>query len=205
MPHGCSVWPAYWSVGPNWPNGGEIDILEGVHEQPTNQYTLHTSSGCEIDAEFNEKSVLSRIINDQCASSPQDNSGCAFLDRETQSYGKEFNLIAGGVFAHLWDSSGIKVWRFPRTAIPADITAKKPNPSTWGTPTALFPSTSCDVASHFSEHQLVINTSICGDFAGPTYQSAGCPGACAEAVAKPENYKWAKWQLNYIAVYDPSH
>lgn len=24
-PHGCSTWPAWWSVGPNWPNGGEID------------------------------------------------------------------------------------------------------------------------------------------------------------------------------------
>lgn len=191
MPHGCSVWPAYWSVGPNWPAGGEIDILEGVHEQETNQYTLHTTSGCEIDAEFNEKSVSARIINDQCASSPQDNSGCAFLDRETQSYGKEFNLIAGGVYAHLWDNTGIKVWRFPRTAIPADITAKKPNPSTWGMPAAHFPSTSCDMAKHFYEHQLVLDTTICGDFGGPTYQSAGCPGTCAEAVAKPENYKCA--------------
>lgn len=23
VPHGCSVWPAYWSVGPNWPTGGK--------------------------------------------------------------------------------------------------------------------------------------------------------------------------------------
>ena len=27
MPHGCATWPAYWTVGPDWPNGGEIDIL----------------------------------------------------------------------------------------------------------------------------------------------------------------------------------
>lgn len=31
MPGGCAQWPAFWSLsqtGP-WPNGGEIDIIEG--------------------------------------------------------------------------------------------------------------------------------------------------------------------------------
>ena len=23
---GCGTWPAFWLVGPNWPNGGEIDV-----------------------------------------------------------------------------------------------------------------------------------------------------------------------------------
>lgn len=27
MPTGCATWPAYWTVGPNWPNGGEVDII----------------------------------------------------------------------------------------------------------------------------------------------------------------------------------
>lgn len=27
MPTGCATWPAYWTVGPNWPNGGELDII----------------------------------------------------------------------------------------------------------------------------------------------------------------------------------
>lgn len=207
MPHGCSVWPAYWSVGPNWPSAGtfprvyhihdriliiftgEIDVLEGVHNQATNQYTLHTSEGCEIGADFNEKSASSNIIHDQCASSGSDNRGCGFLDTDVQTYGKEFNLLAGGVFAHLWDSTGIRVWRFLRPSIPADITAKRPDPSTWGTPAAFFPSNNCDIASHFFEHTLVLDTTICGDFAGPTYAGSGCPGTCEQAVANNTNFK----------------
>ena len=36
MPEGCATWPAFWSVsqaGP-WPQGGEIDIIEGQRELP---------------------------------------------------------------------------------------------------------------------------------------------------------------------------
>ncbi|KAF4610935.1 hypothetical protein D9613_007004 [Agrocybe pediades] len=201
MPHGCSVWPAYWSVGPNWPSAGEIDILEGVHEQPTNQYTLHTSAGCQLSVNKNEPNVRSNVINTQCASSGNDNRGCAFSDPDPESYGHEFNMISGGVFAHLWDSNGIKIWRFSRPNIPADIAAKNPDPSKWGTPVANFPSTNCDMASHFFEHNLVIDTTLCGDFGGPTYSSSGCPGTCEQAVANPDNFKFAKWRINYISVY----
>lgn len=48
IPHGPAVWPAFWMVGDNWPYGGEIDLIEGVHNSVQNQMTLHTAPGCTL-------------------------------------------------------------------------------------------------------------------------------------------------------------
>ena len=50
MPYGCGTWPAYWFVGPSWPNNGEIDVIEGVDNQDHSylSMTLHTSNGCDF-------------------------------------------------------------------------------------------------------------------------------------------------------------
>jgi hypothetical protein len=229
MPHGCSVWPAWWSVGPDWPNAGEIDVVEGVNNQATNQMTLHTSDGCTLDSQADPDpkvrvnvATTGKILSSQCASSGSDNDGCAFVDTDVRSQGKGFNLIAGGVFAHLWEDDSIKVWHFARGEIPADIEAKNPNPASWPTPAAVFTSASCDIKDRFQNHNLIIDTTICGDFAGSQYPQSGCPGTCAEAVADPANFTCtrsalrsnpfslllisvcsvAKWKINYIAVYE---
>jgi hypothetical protein len=31
-----------WTLGPNWPSSGEIDIIEGVNSQKANSMALHT-------------------------------------------------------------------------------------------------------------------------------------------------------------------
>ena len=37
MPAGCSTWPAFWTLSQKsaWPQGGEIDIIEGTHPRHT--------------------------------------------------------------------------------------------------------------------------------------------------------------------------
>lgn len=41
MPEGCGTWPAIWETDESdWPNGGEVDIVEGVNNVSPNQSTL---------------------------------------------------------------------------------------------------------------------------------------------------------------------
>ncbi|KAF7370506.1 GH16 domain-containing protein [Mycena sanguinolenta] len=200
MPHGLTTWPAYWTVGPNWPNGGEIDVIEGVGNSNTNQMTLHTSSGCSLDTADTSQFSGTPTNHPSCASSGSDNDGCGITSFASNVYGHTFNIIAGGVYAHLVSSSGIKIWQFPRTAIPADITAKTPNPANWGKPVAFWSSSTCDISSHFKDHVITFDTTICGDWAGNAFP--GGMSACVAEVANPANYAVAQWKLNYVSVYE---
>ncbi|KAJ6453478.1 concanavalin A-like lectin/glucanase domain-containing protein [Mycena vitilis] len=203
MPASCGAWPAWWSVGPNWPGGGEIDVLEGVHVTGMNKMTLHTNEGCSIDAGAEQTGQMDSA---DCNSSNGDNSGCGVSDSDPTSYGKGFNDAEGGVFAHEWiPESGVRIWHFQRSEIPEDITNQAPNPDNWGTPAGSFPAgPKCDFAQHFTDHVLTIDTTICGDWAGTdgSLVASGCPKKCADIVADPTNFAAAKWKVNYIAVYN---
>ncbi|KAJ7510180.1 glycoside hydrolase family 16 protein [Mycena galericulata] len=201
MPASCGAWPAWWSVGPNWPGGGEIDVLEGVDATGTNKMTLHTTDGCTMDpaqqtGTLDTSNCLSGVNNE--------NTGCGVTSTDPASYGTGFNEAQGGVFAHEWiPESGVRIWHFQRSNIPPDITSGTPNPDSWGTPAGSFPAgPNCDFSTHFTDHVLTIDTTICGDWAGSTYNTSGCPGTCAEIVANASNFAAAKWQVNYIAVYN---
>ncbi|EJD08578.1 glycoside hydrolase family 16 protein [Fomitiporia mediterranea MF3/22] len=210
MPHGCSVWPAFWMVGSDWPNNGEIDILEGVNDGTNNQYTLHTADGCALDKSPAVSTVskvtgkveafASNVLGTTCASSAGNNAGCAFLDTSTTSYGHGFNMLAGGVFATLIDDSGISIYRFERSSIPGDLQAQKPDPSSWGVPAAFWSSSTCDIQSHFKDMNIVFDTTLCGDWAGAAFP-ASCPGTCSDAVKNASNFDFAQWKVNSVAVY----
>jgi hypothetical protein len=73
-------------LGPNWPNNGEIDIIEGVNEQTQNQVALHTSNGCTINNSGFTGNLKTPNCYDQ-APGQSANSGCVIQDGSTQSYG----------------------------------------------------------------------------------------------------------------------
>lgn len=208
MPTGCATWPAFWTVtSGNWPTGGEIDIVEGVNLQSRNQMTLHTEAGCTLNtaaapAAGETKAYLGKTLSKTCNALVDSNSGCGISAAQDNTFGAGVNNQGGAVFAMLWDQIGIRIWNFPRSQVPSDIDAGAPTPATWPVPDAFWSTTTCPVDEFFDSHSIVINTSLCGDFAGSLYPSSGCPGTCAEHVADPNNFKDAKWKINYVAVYN---
>lgn len=207
MPFGCSVWPAFWTVGDNWPNNGEIDILENVNLATNNQYTLHTgpNSTCTLDQSVvaAKYKATSNTMGKVCASKDGANAGCGFSDPESSSYGKAFNDVGGAVIAMEWQNTGIRIWRFKRDSIPADLQgdATSPNPDTWGAPVASWTDASCDIANEVKKHNIIINTTLCGGWAGDAYGSSGCPATCTEQVMDPSNYDNAIWKIKSVTVY----
>ncbi|CAE7161347.1 unnamed protein product [Rhizoctonia solani] len=204
MPFGCSA--TYWTVGDNWPNNGEIDILENVNLATANQYTLHTgpNSTCTLDTNPAAKfKATSNMMGKVCASKEGANAGCGFSDPEPASYGKAFNDAGGAVIAMEWQNTGIRIWRFKRDSIPADLqgSATNPNPDTWGAPVASWTDAACDIANEVKKHNIIINTTLCGGWAGDAYAGSGCPATCTEQVMDPSNYDNAIWKIKSITVY----
>jgi hypothetical protein len=154
--------------------------------------TLHTGPGCTLDPKSGTFS--GHVLSTDCESSGNSNTGCGISDPDPSSYGQGFNDNGGGVFAHLWDKTGISVWFFSRNSIPEDIkSGGNPNPSSWPEPVAFWSTSSCDVATHFHEHSIVIDTTLCGDWAGNdnVFASSGCQRSCAETVTKASNFDGA--------------
>ncbi|KAG2072673.1 glycoside hydrolase family 16 protein [Suillus decipiens] len=204
-PWGCGVWPAFWTVGNGvWPYTGEIDIIEGVHDNEHNQVTWHTAAGCNLTQTTNFTGAIVQtngVDNLQCDAFINSNAGCGVIEWSRASYGPLFDQADGGVFAMKWDASSIAVWSFYRAAIPQDITQGQPNPSNWGEPVAALTSQSCNITNYFVNHSIVFDITFCGDWAGNSYATSGCPGTCENILMDPSNFVNASWIINTLSVY----
>ena len=201
MPTGCGTWPAWWLVGPNWPNNGEIDIIEGVNTQTQDKSTLHTSYGCTMPGDH---SYYGYEDSYNCSVSGNNNEGCGIWSPSTSSYGANFNNQGGGVYACQWVGNAISIWYFPRNNIPWDITNNQANPANWGTPFANFPLGSNCPNNHFSQMNMVIDLTFCGDWAGSVFGSqCGQYGDNCDAYVQynPTAFCDAYFLFNRIQIY----
>lgn len=210
MPYGCSVWPAFWTKGINWPQDGEIDILEGVNLDTQNQMALHTRSGCSHPAPASGAQTGTMGPTD-CS---QD-AGCTVIDTRNNSFGQNFDQNGGGIYAAQFDTSGIFIWFFPRNQIPQSLlsatsTSSIDSLTDWGTPAASYPSSSsCDIPTYFDAQSLVIDIDLCGDFAGasniylPQCASQGPQKLCYpdNVIGPGSQYDNAYFEFKYVRVY----
>ncbi|KAH9968940.1 glycoside hydrolase family 16 protein [Russula dissimulans] len=205
-PWGCGVWPAFWTLGNGvWPATGEIDVLEGVHDNQHNQVTWHTSAGCELTPPVNG-SYTGTVVQSNgqpyldCEGSGT-LPGCGVIEWSRASYGPYFDSQGGGVFAMMWAEDAISVWSFYRVAIPPDITEGIPQPDTWPAPTATLEAAGCDIPNYFQNHSIIFDITFCGDWAGNSYATSGCPGTCSDRLTDPSNFVNASWSINSLKVY----
>lgn len=214
MPQGCGVWPAIWTFGDNWPHNGEIDIIEGVHNSPHNAVALHTNGECTMENsgsmfEGNKDPNFAKLKEEGFCGAPggAGQLGCSQKTDVPDSFGPGFNNVGGGFYVMEWTDKHIAVWFFKRGTEPKDID-KKPNPDGWPKPMAKFTSAKggkgCNINERFNKHNIIINTTLCGEWAGSVWKEADkCVArkadSCNEHVlANPEEYKDAFWQIKYI-------
>ncbi|KAI8954739.1 glycoside hydrolase family 16 protein [Xylaria longipes] len=195
----CGSWPAFWTFGPSWPGSGEIDIIEGVNLQTNSSITLHTNPGCSFSSDS--------FSSGDCGAPGDGTTGCGAATQNTQDFGAGFNEMGGGVYALQWTSDAIKVFFFPRSSIPSDIDAGNPDPSGWGTPTASFSGGSCNIDANFMNHNIVFDTTFCGQWAGKVWGDdpvcSAKASTCEEYVGNnPADFQESYWLINYVKVFD---
>ncbi|KOS17552.1 putative glycosidase [Escovopsis weberi] len=187
-PSKCGLWPAFWAYGNDWPNNGEIDIIEGANLNTRNLMSAHTRAGCSQPPLHATRS-LARFTGQQRTaecSVGSDNTGCGYEPPagDATSYGDGFNAVGGGVYAMQWDAESIKLWHFERGMIPSDVVEKRPDPEGWGLPQAVFGGEACDTRSYWRNMNIVLNINFCGDFGGGIWGNSECrnlASTCAEA------------------------
>jgi Glycosyl hydrolases family 16 len=150
MPSGCGVWPAFWLTDEDdWPNHGEIDVVEGVNEQSVAKTALHTRESCSMYAHVppyastgywdsatgipntwtGQPDLNTSVPADNCwvlAPHQWANQGCVAISSEPDTIGRPFNVRGGGVYVLEWDPANqyMKSWVFPADeGIPENLEA----------------------------------------------------------------------------------
>ncbi|CAG8327901.1 unnamed protein product [Penicillium nalgiovense] len=184
----CGIWPAYWTSGPDWPNSGEIDIIEGVNGQKSNAVTLHTVT--------QQKDATWMCLDPRHHISQQ--LWCCFQRQRRRCLchrmGKPFYqcvvLPRGSAAANAVINAGA-----------ADLDVAK-----FGAPLAHFEGNTCNIAERFKSNYIIFNTNFCGGWASREFLKdetcASLAATCDTWVANnPDAFKDAYWLVNSVKIY----
>jgi hypothetical protein len=137
--------------------------------------------------------------------------GCSVSVSAQDSFGPTFNQNGGGYFAMVRDTieggQGISVYFWPSNttnlptalqypALPymqtdTNVTsiAYTTQSTAWSTPNAHFPNSNstCAMQNYFEPHNIILDTTLCGDWAGETFQyTSSCPNVTCEDYVRGE-------------------
>lgn len=200
----CGAWPAFWSFGSPWLTMGEIDYFEGWNMMEYNRMAMHTNETLAGECTLSTTGIEGTVMTSDC-NNEADGTGCGVKDDSGV-----WSSTTGATFAMEWTDSAIKVWSWLPSAVPSDITAGSPDPSSsaWGNPTLLVEQTNCDLSKSFANQQLVFNIDFCGDTAGsPTFWNETCSAqtgaTCASYVANnPSAFAETFFMIEGIQYYE---
>ena len=166
-----------------WPDWGEFDIIEWIHDEDNVSTTLHTKAGCtqshlNLTEQTDKKAWWNPGIYGQgkafnCdvnAPGQWQNQGCSQRGL-TGTVGPSFNEGGGGTYAAEWDplAGHMRVWFWPKGTEPEDAKGPTPNPESWGQPAFYFELGEACTADHFKNMKLVFDITFCGDLGSPTF------------------------------------
>ncbi len=210
----CGVWSAFWLVGPQWPQNGEIDLLENINLATKNKYVLHTGTNLAV-SNFSDPAIANstgmnmrgEFSNLNCSAAAEGNIGCV-VEGQPGTFGKDFNANGGGIIVLEYLPQAISVWQFNRTEIPEDILNGTPSPSSWPEKQAHFMADDGQtLESYFQSLRMVFNTDICGSWINKGWLDSECghlAPTCKDYAQNATAFKDAYWLINGVQVYQPT-
>jgi len=227
-----------------WACGGEIDIMESVnsdnHESVKswagkntyNAATLHTNelpdgSKCMQDGilpeEDNDCQAPGGNIDKACGCNYKEGGdknicpykGCGYKFPSDNSAGYKFNEDGGGVYAMelTYPDNQVTIWFWSRKDPLMPKTWEQPDPSHWKTQEGnSIKFKPCP--GHFKNLKMVLNTTLCGDWAGSVWNGPSgdyaqivqnkkdCHGAVTDPNYNDRLVKNGSWIINWIRVYE---
>ncbi|TKY86166.1 hypothetical protein EX895_004991 [Sporisorium graminicola] len=181
-------------------------------EYPANLVSVHTNTSCTIPSTISGQSGTVAYSN--CSAFVPSNPGCRVETNgtSTPTWGRALNRAGGGLIAMERSfgttGKGVRVWYFPNnkpSSIPSDLSASSTAVSTdtWPTPNAYLPISSC--YADFAPHKIIFDITLCGDWAGNTYNQSGCNAqypACSYQVGyNGSSFNQSYWSVESLRLY----
>lgn len=192
VPFGRGVWPSFWTTGANWPNEGELDILEYACEDQA-KMSFHAGTGankCKLDPSSLNKPGCPAFpdaneMGYDCTTHYPEKLGCAPYKAGMPHFTGEQWAQNPGVIAAEYTESYIKVFWFPEHEIPSDFASDAPKPDTWDKwVISYYPFADSEAknpgscSAPFRDQQILLQIELCGDWAskvfGPNAKAPTC-------------------------------